>query len=72
MKEEEIKAYELYVNMNDSMYSDCKEDNKSNAKIAALIAVDTMLQDLDEYLDSHYHEERISYWNKVREYLSKL
>ena len=42
------------------------------AKICALIAVDTMLEDLDDYLDSHYHEERIAYWQEVKQEIEKL
>ena len=33
----------------------------------ALIAVDEMINDLDAYIDSHYHDERMSYWQEVKQ-----
>ena len=42
------------------------------AKQCALIAVDEMINDLDAYIDSHYHDERMSYWENVRSEIEKL
>jgi len=38
----------------------------------AIIAVETILEDLDDYHDSHYHDERLSYWSSVIEEIEKL
>ena len=43
-----------------------------DSKKCAIILIDTILEDLDDYHDSHYHDERISYWNNVKQEIKKL
>ena len=42
------------------------------AKQCALIAVDNYLNDLDNYMDSHYHNERWGYWQEVKQEIENL
>jgi hypothetical protein len=60
------KAIELYYIF--TMYAPLHSDNKQ----CALIAVDEIIEEVREYCDDNFHQDRLVYWQEVKIEIEKL
>ena len=49
-----------------------KETDIDTIKQCALIFLDEMIEEVREYCDDNFHQERLIYWEQVKEEINKL
>ena len=62
------KARELIDNFQKYVH----ECNNSDAKQCALIAADEIIEEVREYCDDNFHQDRLVYWQEVKIEIEKL
>ena len=69
-KEKAIELYNKYLDgFNfDSTYRNCYEQSKQ----CALIAVDEIFEETRDYCEDNYHQDRMNYWQEVKQEIEKL
>jgi hypothetical protein len=71
MKSKE-KAIELVEKFRTHTYNGEDNQYSENAKRCALIAVDEIIEEVRDYCDTNFHQERFNFWQEVKSEIEKL
>lgn len=70
--EEFIFQYKQYADWNNEYGSAEQETNILKAKKCAIIAIDEIIEEVRDYCDFNYSNDRMIFWHEVKKEINKL